>query len=57
MFYIIKLIYICFNNKDKLVWFDPGLGYYIPGTIAEENHVNKSVLIRANYIGKVCTYL
>lgn len=43
------------NYKDKLVWFDPGLGYYIPGTIAEENHVNKSVLIRANYIGKVYT--
>ena len=35
-----------------MVWFDPGLGYYIPGIIAEENHSNGSVLIRANYIGK-----
>ena len=39
--------------KGKLVWFDPGCGYHIPGSIVEENRTNKSLLIESNYLGKV----
>lgn len=39
--------------KGKLVWFDPGFGYHIPGEIVEENRLNKSLIVQTSYLGMV----
>lgn len=44
-------------STGDLVWFDPGVGHWLPGEVLE-NHKSANVLtVQAVINGKVCFYI
>jgi hypothetical protein len=53
IFVFLVRIKFFFILKGKLVWFDPGCGYHVPGEIVEENRLHKSIIVQSSFTGKV----